>query len=401
MNAVNERKQEDDTKKNQKQFRFPGVKKHFTTVKGYTTEINQLKDTIESTKKRLNSRIEEFRKQTGQKELYDSRDQIQEKIAELQKEKKRMFDEVNIARNELRELSQTVGEEKKMMNMQSTADLKNKLMSIDNRIIEKPLNVKEERDISNEKNQIRKMLSMQDIFKEKDEKIKEMEDQKKKKEAVLSVKKQELEIQNKLLLEVKEKIDAVKKTVYPEDIKKMQASVASINAEVAVLSKKRTDEFEIIKKKSEEFDLKAAEIEVAKSRKDALIEQEKLISDLQEDKEKMEMNLHGNPAEKLKCVKSSLSKYNIPAKSGKSQLITLPLHLVSQLVMFRIAIPKTVADVEKTLQKIDTVVKAEEESFLSKKEQLSIDIAAIAEKIQKEKETHKKMPRPVFPRLLE
>ncbi|OAG32562.1 hypothetical protein NEIG_01672 [Nematocida sp. ERTm5] len=401
MNAVRERKPEEDTKKNQKQFKFPGAKKHFDIVRECTTEINRIKDTIESTKDRLKSRIEEFRKQTGQKELYDSKDKIQAKITELKQEKKKLSDEVIQAKNELKELSHAVGEEKKKLNMQSTAELKNKLNSINNRIMEKPVNVKEERELSAEKNQLIKLLSMQGIFKEKDEKIKEMEDQKKKKEANLSVKKQELEIQSKLFVDIQEKIGAIKKTVYPEDIKKMQADIAAMNADITALSQKRTEEFETMRKKSEEFDLKAAEIELAKSRKNALVDQETLISSLQEEKDTMEKSLHGNPSEKLKSVKSALSKYATAPQKGKSSMVTLPMHLVNQLVMFRISIPKTTADVEKTLKKIDMVAKSEEENFLSKKEQLSADIAAITEKIKKAKEAHQKMPRPVFPRMLE
>lgn len=401
MNIVNERKPEDqeNARKNQKLFRFQGVGKHLNILRECTVQIKEIEEKIAATKQRLEGRIEEFRRSTGQKELYDSKDEIQKKIADLQKEKQAMAVELKQAVQEFKTLSQSVGEEKKKLNMKSTTELRNKLNSIDSRIRERPVNSKEEKELSTERNRIIKLLSMQGIFKEKDEKIKEMEDQKKTKESLFSVKKQELEIQNKMLTEVNEKLGKIKKTVYPEEIKKMQQDLSAMIEQKKELISRKKEELVVMEKKEKEYDLKAAEIELAKQHKNALIEQEKTISDLLEEKEKMESELHGNPSEKLKGARRALETQKATLQKGKNSAVSLPFHLVSQLVKFNIPIPKTVADIEKTLQKIDETAEKEEKNFHTMKQKMSAEITELNEKIKREKENHQKMPRPVFPRI--
>ncbi|KAI5191916.1 hypothetical protein NEMIN01_1734 [Nematocida minor] len=404
MNSVKERKpeeQQDNRKKNQKLFKFQGVGKHLSVLRECTAQIKEIEEKVAAKKQRLDARIEEFRKATGQKELYDTKDEIQKKIEEIQKEKGTMGAELKQAVQELKTLSHAVGEEKKKLNMKSTSELRNKLSIIDNRIIERPLSSKEEKDISTEKNRIIKLLAMQDIFKEKDEKIKEMEDQKKKKEAAFSIKKQELDLQIKKLAEINSKLGKIKKTAYSEDIKKMQGDIAALIEEKKSLFEEKKNEIVVMEKKEKEYELKSAEIETAKKHKMALFEQEKVISDLMEQREKLESDLHSNPSEQLKSISSALRMQKMSVQKGRAAKISLPFHLVSQLVKFNIPIPKTSADIETTLQKIEEIFQNEENTFLSKKQQISAKIAQVNEKIKSEKEAHQKMPRPVFPRISE
>lgn len=402
MNSVKEQipeKQEETKKSNQKLFKFHGVGKHLNVLKVCTIRIKEIEETIVEKKEKLDSRIKEFRKATGQKELFDSRDEIQTKIDEVQKEKSTVGAELKETALELRTLSQSVGEEKKKLNMKSTSELRNKIKLIDTRIRERPLSSKEEKDISTEKNRIIKLLAMQDIFKEKDEKIKEMEDEKKKKEALFSVKKQELDMLIKKLGEINTKLGKIKKTAYPEEIKNLQASIESLVKEKKGLIEEKKNEIVLMEEKEKEYDLKSAEIEVAKKHKNALFDQEKVISDLMEQKERLEGELLTNPTEQLKSISSALKMQKISMGEGKQSKISLPFHLVSQIVKFNIKIPKTPGEISSTLQKIDELSQVEEENFLSRKQKLSEEIAAVKEKIKNEKEAHQKMPRPVFPRI--
>ncbi|KAH9386260.1 uncharacterized protein NEMAJ01_1156 [Nematocida major] len=404
MNIVKEQKIEENenAKRVQKVFKFQGVGKHLRVVKECNISIRDIEERIIATRQRVESRVEEFRRSTGQKELYDKKDEIQARLNELLVEKQTLRTELKTAVQDLKTLSQSVGEEKKKLNMKSTSELRNRINSIDSRIRERPVNSKEEKELSTEKNRIIKLLAMQDIFKEKDEKIKEMEDQKKRLEALFSVKKQEIDIQTGLLSDVNAKIGKIKKTVYPEDIKKMQEDIVRMQEEKKAHIKAKREEQAIMEKKAQEYELKAAEIELAKQHKTALIDQEKVISDLFEEKEKLEAELQGNPSETLGSIrKNLLAQKSSGAQKGKSAELAIPLHLVNQLVKFNIAIPRTQEDIDKTVLKVDEIKKVEELNFLSRKQKMTATIAELSEKIQAEKEAHKKMPRPVFPRISE
>ncbi|KAI5188716.1 hypothetical protein NECID01_0329 [Nematocida sp. AWRm77] len=380
--------------------RFFGMKKHLDVLKGYNNRLREIDEQVGRTKERIEARIEEFRKQTGQKELYDTKKEVQEKIDVLQKEKAEMLKDLKETNQALRTLSQSVGEEKKRLNMKSTVELRNKLASIESRIIEKPLSSKEEKEISNEKNRLIKLLSMQDIFREKDEKIKIMEDQKKSKETLVSVKKQEVEKQYKKLTDVINKINMSKKEPYPEDVKSMKELLTTLNEEKKELYEKKKEEQVVIDKKAKEYEAKSAEMEKAKEKKKALVEQEKVISDLSEQKEELEKSLQKDPCEQLTSLKKTLGVQKSVQSSSKSAL-SLPFHLVSQLINFKIAIPKVVGDIDSAIAKIDTIYDAEEASFQDKKKEISEGIEKLAAQIKKEQKTLEKLPRPVFPKMAE
>lgn len=402
MNSVEERKpekQEDIKKSSQKLFRFHGVGKHLNVLKVCTSQIKEIEEAVVKKKERLDSRIKEFRKATGQKELFDKKEEIQTKLEEVKKEKAALGAELKQATQDLKALSQSVGEEKKKLNMKSTSELRNKIKQIETRIRERPVSSKEEKDLSTEKNRIIKLLGMQDIFKEKDEKIKEMEDNKKAKEAVMSVKKQDYETLTKKLGDINTKLGKIKKTVYPEDIKRLQDEINALIAQKKSLIEEKKKEIAVMEEKEKEYDLKSAEIEMAKKHKEALLGQEKVISDLMEQKEKLETELLSNPTEQLKSISSSLRMQKIAMGEGRQSKISLPFHLVSQIVKFNITIPKTPGEISTTLLKIDELSQIEEENFLSRKQKLSEKISALNEKIKSEKDTHQKMPRPVFPRI--
>lgn len=391
-----------ERKKPQKVFRFQGIKKHLDVLKEQTTKIKGLEEKIRVTTERLSARIEEFRKQTGQKELYDKKTELQSKIDALKKERAAMIAETKGISQELRAMMQAVGEEKKKLNLKSSTELKNKLLHIENRIREKPLTSREEKEISAEKNRIVKLLSMQDIFKEKDEKIKELEDKKKAKDTELSIKKQEIELQLDNLKEVNTKIEKTRKTLYPDDIKKMQADVKKAIEEKKAEQERKREEIAVMEKKSKEYELKSAEIEKAKQHKADLQKQEELIAQLQKKKEEVEAKIKSNPKEQLKSLAASLSVYErtIPSSVQKGPL-SLPMQIVNQLIRYRVDIPKTKAEIQGTLEKIQQISVSEEKAFHEKKEKLTSELEGINASIKAEREKHQKLPRPVFPRLFE
>lgn len=392
--------QPQERKKPQKVFRFQGMRKHLDILRGYSERIREIEETVVQTRQRLDARIEEFRKQTGQKELFDAKKEIQAQIEVLQKERVQMVADLKETNLELRTLSQSVGEEKKKLNMKSATELRNRLASIESRIREKPLSSKEEKEISNEKNRLLKLLSMQDIFREKDEQIKELEDQKKIKETAVSIKKQEIDHQYRKLTEVTNQIGKIKKTVYPEDVKKMQEAVSALTSEKKELIEKKKEELAVIEQKSKEYEAKSAELERAKGQKDALVKQEQVIANLSQEKDVLEQGLLGDPCEQLNHLKKALGHQKTVLASTKGP-ITLPFHLVSQLLKFSIGIPKKSDELDQAINKIDQIYSTEEENFVAKKEELNSKIEKIASQINEERKALEKLPRPVFPRMSE
>ncbi|KAI5181747.1 hypothetical protein NEOKW01_1911 [Nematocida sp. AWRm80] len=392
---------EKKNRKEMKEFKFTGVKKHLGALKECNNKIKEIEEKIVQTKERVDQRIEEFRKLTGKKELYDTRTELQEKVKTLKNEKNEMISELSKVNQELKELSQSVGEEKKKLNMKSTVELRNQLNSIDNRIRERPMSSREEKEISAEKNRIIKLLSMQDMFKEKDEKIKEMDDKKKTKEKLLSIKKQEIENTLKSLTDINNRIGSLSKVSYPADITKMQESINALIKEKKTYMAARKEAFAVMEQKSREYELKAAEIEKAKQHKNDLIAQEKVISDLFHEKEKIELDLQGNPCEQLKTLKTALIQYKNSLDKGVKTTLLIPFHIVAHLVKFNIAIPKESSDIEKTIKKINEIAVSEEKNFLEKKNRMNDHIKEISSRIAQEKEKLGKMPKPVFPRFSE
>jgi len=403
MTSVREREStkveaNDEKKRPQSNFKFQGVRKHLDILREYNDKIHAAEDKIQELKERVTQRIEEFRKSTGQKELFDAKDEIQKRIEVLQKEKNAAHNDLKQAGQELRALSQAVGEEKKKLNMKSTTELKNRLEAIENRIREKPLSSKEEKEISSEKNRLIKLLSMQDIFREKDEKIKEMEEQKKSKESALTVKKQELDHQFAKLTEVNNKIGKIKKTAYPEEIKKMQETQNALIEEKKSIIEKKKEELAVMEKKAQEYKLKSAEIEKAKEQKNALVAQEKIVQDLSEKRNHLEESLQKNTGDQLKVLKSTLEMHiKVLSQAGKSQ-VALPFNVVSQLLTYGVEIPSTVEKVKKAIQVIEKKAAEEEKTFLSQREKILSQIEEAAKEVKKEQAKLEKMPRPVFPR---
>ncbi|OAG31325.1 hypothetical protein NEDG_01803 [Nematocida displodere] len=399
--AVMQQRDDADRRKNQKVYKFQGVRKHLDVLKECNTQMKNIQEKIAQMTERFNVRIEEFRKSTGQKELFDAQAEIQQAINTLQKEKDLLTTDLKKSGAELKTLSQSVGEEKKKLNMKSATELRNKLQAIDSRIREKPLSSKEEKEISAEKNRIIKLLSMQDIFKEKDEKIKDMEEKKRVKETELTVKKQELEVQRNKLNDVTAKIGKIKKIIYPEDVKKLQEIKATLIQEKNTVLARKNSELEVMEEKAKEYELKSVEIEKARKQKDALVEQEVVIAELIKSKEEEEGKLSANPCEQLKSLKTALSSQEaLHARSPKA-VLSLPMPVVGQLAQFAIAIPKKIADITAAKAQIDAIAANEEKRFEQRRQTIVQAVSTLSEQIRSEKKKLDAMPRPVFPRLFE
>ncbi|KAI5171407.1 hypothetical protein NEFER03_0766 [Nematocida sp. LUAm3] len=390
---------EQSKRKPQKKFKFQGVKKHLDLMKQLNNDIKELEEKILQSKERVDSRIEEFRKQTGQKDLFDSQEETRKGLESLKKERDVMRTDLKSVSVELKTLMQTVGEEKKKLNMKGAAELRNRLAQIDNRIREKPLSSKEEKEISTEKNRVIKLLSMQDIFKEKDEKIKELEDLKKTKESAYSAKKQEAENFQSKLNEINNKIGKIKKATLPEDIKGLQEKIAEMIEQKKTLFEQKKNEFSLMEKKSEEYELKAAEVEKAKTAKSALVDQEKLIEKLSHERSEVERDLNENPCENLKALKMALlSQTSHTKKSHLVKNISLPFSIVSQLVQFNMNIPKNFSEIDESIKKIDQIFSQEEKNFEQRKSEIHKKISSFDVKISEEKKKLDTMPRPSFPK---
>lgn len=381
--------------KTQRFMSFQGIGKHLSVVREQKERIKNAEERIGKIKEKIDERIAEFRKQTGQKELFDAKSSVQQVLDALMKEKSAMGAELREINQNLRTLMQSVGEEKKKLNMKSATELRNKIQNIDNRIRESPISSKEEKALSAEKNRIIKLLSMQDIFKEKDEKIKEMEDIKKTKDAAFSVKKQEIENQQKKLTEINNKINKLKKTAFPEDIKKMQEEVLQLIEEKKEALESKKKEMAIMDEKSKEYEKKAEEMERIRQIKQALDTQRDIIAALIKEKGDYEDNLHkSNPCEQLNSLKSALQRQKSFVSKNVKTNISLPFHLVSQLIQFNIHIPTVSSDIEKTIEKIDHIFNKEEKAFEKHKADLLERINTLQEKIREEKKKLDGMPRP-------
>ncbi|KAI5187314.1 hypothetical protein NEHOM01_2087 [Nematocida homosporus] len=388
---------EQQKKKNSKVLKFQGIGKHIDVLRECNSKIKSIEERIVQDKERIESRIEEFRKQTGQKELFDSKDEAQKAIDLLSKEKSAMTEELKRTSQDLRALMTAVGEEKKRLNMKSATELRNKKEQIKNRIRDKPHSSKEAAEMCSELSRIEKLISMQDMFKEKDEKIMEMEKAKKAQEFALSIKRQELEHQQKKLNEVSAKIGKVKKTAYPEDIKRLQEEVKVLIEEKRVLLEAKRAEHEVMVAKAAEYEVKAAEIEKARAHKAALEEQEKQIESLLLARDELETELASNPSGSLRTLRTVLPGYKLQ-RTSRGCALALPLSVVSQLGQFNITIPKSAVEIDAVLAEIDTAIVREDGKFEAKKSSLMAQLQDLSGRIAKERQKHGELPRPVFPR---
>jgi hypothetical protein len=398
MSVVEDRAEVEKKLPGQKRARFPGIEKHLSLVKEYTQMLKHANKSFEDVDKLLGERIEEYRKEIGQKELYDRKDSLSGEIKSLSSRKGELILQIHAIRDELRNLAQSVSEEKKRLNMKSTAELEQTLKNIEMRIRERPLSAREEKDISTEKNRVTKLLGMQGIFKEKDDMIREMEKSKKKEEEELHVLKLELERKNEEMGELVKKIEKNKKIVYPEDIKRLQEEKKRIIKERNEIREKKKVEFEAIDKKAEQYARKAAELEAAKERKERLVGQEQVIAGLCEKRARIEGEMNDDPCVQLRSLIFSIKKFEVDGKEG-SKRISLPFSILGTLMKFRLPVPKSGKEVGATIQAAEALALEEEDAFLKRKEEIRKSLAEMDEKILREKEVHKNMPRPAFPKM--